>query len=328
MRIPSKKIRNLITPSNVVSIIALIVIIAGITYFIYEKNEEKSGERYYSVGEFSKYYLQDDKYNELIIEVDFVENNKPNDNAINLLKKRIEENCDKEKVIIYRSSFNTIPKTKDKYDYKDILELEKKYRDCYRDGNTVVLYYIYLNGEFEENSVVGLAYSASSCAIFKEKIKEAEFGLISEEDIEKAVVVHEFGHLLSLVNIGYESDREHEDKDHPHHCNHESIEGSGIYDCVMYWAIETTSIANSPSNTLWNQIGGLPNDFCEDCKHDLEMIKKNKEKRTTKQYLQLDFIAVDNSIFSIEFHFSISASKLLPASNNFFREIDRHLYIQ
>ena len=42
----------------------------------------------------------------------------------------------------------------------------------------------------------------SSFALFKEKIEDSAFLLISSTDIEKSVIVHEFGHLLGLVNNG------------------------------------------------------------------------------------------------------------------------------
>lgn len=308
MRISKKKIKNVATTSNIAFIIAMIVVIVILIYFIKEKNEENEKDEYFAVGEFSKYYLQGNKYTEIVIEVDSVEGNKPSDEAINLLKTRIEENCDKdkEKINIDKSSFNTIPKTKSTYYIEDIVNLEKEYRNRYREEQTIVLYYIYLNGEYEESSVIGLAYSASSCAIFKEGIQNASTFFISTEEIEEAVVIHEFGHLLSLVNIGYKSDRDHEDSEYHRHCNHEAVEGSQIYDCVMYWAIETADVS---ATSIWNQIGGLPNDFCEHCKHDLEMIKQNQEKQgpSVHDYSQLNLLdAVDSSIFDVIFSIVLS----------------------
>lgn len=301
MKISKKTFEKLMTPNNIMSLIALIVVIIVSVYFINKIRDEIEGDEYYSAGEFSKYYLKGDKYTEVIIEIDAVEGFKPDDDAINTLKTRVSENCDKQKIEIDKSSYNIIPQTKSKYYIDDILNLEKEYRNRYRKGNTIVLYYIYLNGQNGDNSdVVGQAYSASSCVIFKERIQEASnnSGLITEEDIEKAVVVHEFGHILSLVNIGYKSDIDHEDSDYPHHCTHEAYFGGlRIYDCNMYWAIETTAISTT---SAVNQLTGIPDDFCEYCKHDLELIKKDQENRDSEindVLIRNSKIAVDSSIY-------------------------------
>ena len=97
--------------------------------------------------------------------------------------------------------------------------------------------------------------------MFKEKIEDASFLLISATDIEKAVIVHEFGHLLGLVNNGYQSPHDHEDPQHPHHSNNE--------ESVMYWAIESQDIGN--------QIDGEPpNDFDSYDLDDLNLMKQGK----------------------------------------------------
>jgi len=73
--------------------------------------------------------------------------------------------------------------------------------------------------------------------------------------------VHEYGHLVALVNNGYESPHDHEDPDHPNHSNND--------DSVMYWAIESQDIAN--------QIDGEPpNNFDSDDLDDLRLMKEGK----------------------------------------------------
>ena len=77
---------------------------------------------------------------------------------------------------------------------------------------------------------------------------------ISAEEIENSVLVHEFGHLLGLVNLVYKSPVDHEDKDHPGHSNNE--------DSVMYWAIESANLGNIIT-------GELPDEFDNDDLNDL-----------------------------------------------------------
>ena len=142
------------------------------------------------------------------------------------------------------------------------MEIENNQRTQSKSGNKFVIHILYLNGEYEDNDqTLGLAYSGSSFALFKEKIEDSAFLLISSTDIEKSVIVHEFGHLLGLVNNGYQSPHNHEDSQHPHHSDND--------ESVMYWAIESQDIGN--------QIDGEPpNNFDSDDLDDLRLMKEGK----------------------------------------------------
>jgi len=109
----------------------------------------------------------------------------------------------------------------------------------------------------QDDSTLGVAVDASTVALFGDSIEEAEppiFARPSADEIEKAVLVHEIGHLLGLVNLVYQSPVDHEDPEHPGHSNNE--------DSVMYWAVETIGIAQFISGTL-------PNEFDQDDLNDL-----------------------------------------------------------
>ena len=80
------------------------------------------------------------------------------------------------------------------------------------------------------------------------------FSRPSAEEIENSVLVHEYGHLLGLVNLVYKSPVDHEDKDHPGHSNNE--------ESVMYWAVESADLSNIIT-------GQLPDDFDNDDRNDL-----------------------------------------------------------
>ena len=145
---------------------------------------------------------------------------------------------------------------------QEILEIEDSERKKFKSGNEFVIHILYLNGEFEDNeNTLGLAYKGSSFAMFQEKIEDAAFLFISAEDIEKSVLVHEYGHLLGLVNMGYTSPHDHEDPEHPHHSNNE--------ESVMYWAIE--------SQDFYNQLDGEPpNNFDSYDLDDLNLMRQGK----------------------------------------------------
>ena len=211
------------------------------------------------IGECRYEILKGNEYSKIHIEVNYVTGNSPESDALNLLKQRVQEVTDKSTITVSQSSFGS---TDNSYTLEEILELEDKQRTRFKSGNTFVIHILYLNGEYSDNDqTLGLAYSGTSFAIFKEKIEDAAFLLISAKDIEKSVIVHEFGHLLGLVNNGYQSPHDHEDPQHPHHSNNE--------ESVMYWAIESQDIGNQLD-------GEPPNDFDNYDLDDLKLMKEGK----------------------------------------------------
>ena len=214
--------------------------------------ENRAGECRYEI-------LQDDKYSKLHIEINYVSGYEPSSDALDLLRQRINEVTDKKSVTISQDSFGS---TDTSYSLEEILDIEESQRKKFKDGDEFVIHILYLNGEFEDNeNTLGLAYKGSSFAIFQEKIEDAAFLFISSEDIEKSVLVHEYGHLLGLVNMGYTSPHDHEDKDHPHHSNNE--------ESVMYWAVE--------SQDFYNQLDGEPpNNFDSYDLDDLDLMRQGK----------------------------------------------------
>ena len=210
-------------------------------------------------GECRYEILRSTDYSRLHIEINYVTEYAPDSEAVDLLKQRIQETTDKTSVSVSQNGFGS---TDSSYSLEEILAIEKEQRERHKSGNTFIIHILYLNGEYEDNDqTLGLAYTGSSFVLFKEQIEDAAFFLISAEDIEKSVIVHEYGHLVALVNNGYESPHDHEDPDHPNHSNNE--------DSVMYWAIESQDIAN--------QIDGEPpNNFDSNDLDDLKLMKEGK----------------------------------------------------
>lgn len=227
-----------------------------------------SGGKESGPGDNAKLYLQGSKYNRIILEIDYVAGFSPSTQALTTLESRIDQYCDKSEGVL--NIKDSISGTEDTYSVEDIEDLEKKNRDYFKQGSDIVIYCLYLDGSYSESSsVVGVAYGSSSIVIFKEKIDNIDIPFwapavgLTTSDYETSIIVHEFGHLLSLVNIGYESDRGHEDENYEHHCIHES--------CVMYHSIETIDIYGY----VLEQEREPPSDFCSDCQYDLSKLKND-----------------------------------------------------
>ncbi len=251
--------------SEVALVVIMVVAVAfsGCT----EDDGAGGGRERGAVGDYNHDYLSNERYETLEIEIDFVDGFNPTTSAIQTLKDRIGTYCQKSSVSVKQDPFDSGDTS---YTLEEVQALESENRKGWRSGSTIVLHILYLNGEYEDDAnVLGIAYHADSFAIFKERIDDVATTdienplLVSGADIERSVLVHEFGHLLGLVNINYESEVDHEDPDHPDHCDHE--------DCVMNAVLETSEIANF--------VNGLstkpPTDFESDCVDDLRALRNN-----------------------------------------------------
>jgi hypothetical protein len=117
-------------------------------------------------------------------------------------------------------------------------------------------------GEFEQQGVLGVALSATEMVIFPDQIGDLGTSLLGgRAPVERAVVVHEAGHLLCLVNISYTSVIDHEDPDHPHHSRHR--------DSVMYWAVPNDAVSQVFS-------GAPPDAFHPDDLADLRSLREGR----------------------------------------------------
>jgi hypothetical protein len=176
--------------------------------------------------------------------------------AMELVKTRLQEVCDKPdgiKIVAEEIDF----KIDSTWSADDVRDARWKHGGDAMGSDTLHWYFLFPSGMYDDDSVLGVAVDASTIAIFKDSVDEAEglFGRPSSEEVERAVSVHEAGHLLGLVNLVYTSPVDHEDSEHPGHSNNE--------DSVMYWAIESNNVGNFIT-------GSLPDEFDEFDKSDLE----------------------------------------------------------
>jgi hypothetical protein len=207
---------------------------------------------------FALDYLTDSTYTDLLVEVDYVDGCPPRQAALDRLRERLIERCNKNRITVIRDDAMTA-NIQSVYTVQDIANLEAFYRDFQTGGATAVLYVTYLNGassfDTASSQVLGLAYLPSSIALFKENIDSSAYLTISATEIERAVLVHELGHQLGLVNNGTTMVNDHEARNSMHHCTQ--------YDCVMYYELDTTDFRYIVAGTI-------PDQFCAYCRADLK----------------------------------------------------------
>lgn len=118
----------------------------------------------------------------------------------------------------------------------DIATIEKNNRTVYTTGTQLGLYFLFTDGSYTQNNVLGVAYRNTSLCIFGKTIHDnsGAIGQASRVKLESTVMEHESGHIMGLVDLGTAMQTNHKDDAHGNHCNNTS--------CLMYYATETTDI--------------------------------------------------------------------------------------
>ena len=237
------------------------LLIVLITLACSKEEKENTSSSYRSpVGSSARNFLSSEKYKKLVVEVQYMSNYAPTQDAIDNLESFLSQRLNKPNGIESLSK-RISPKNKATYSVSDIMNIEANSRTRYFSGNEIAAYFLFLDGEYVGNTgdskVLGIAYGSTSMAIFEETVHQYSDDIITEpsrERLETTVLNHEFGHLLGLVNIGTDMVVNHQDTQHGHHCNDK--------DCLMYYTVETTDIVAS-------LIGGNIPELDNNCLDDL-----------------------------------------------------------
>ena len=260
-----KSMRNRRLMGFLLSCLMFSIPMAGCTSDI----KEILGESWGVPGGLALACLRDDSYKELIVEIDHAPGYNPESSTVSLLKQRLGEVCDKPDGISIKLNevdfSETATWTADK-----VREIGHETMDAPPQTSVLRWHVIMPEGKYSDESVLGVAVDASTIALFGDAIDDANGNFnfrISDEEVENSVMIHEFGHLLGLVNLVYTSPADHEDSEHPGHSNNE--------DSVMYWAIETFTVDAFFS-------GSLPTEFDQDDLDDMAGMKSG-EIATTDQ---------------------------------------------
>ena len=226
-------------------------------------------------------------YPNLVVEIDYPSGYDPNPEAVSTLKATLQEVSGRDSAHVQIAQSASIPAEPSKqYRWSEIEALESQKRDRHTGGDTAVLYVIYVagssEGDTDQGKVLGAAYRGTSIVIFKGNVKANTVenpsplsGKPEERFVERAVLVHEFGHAAGLVNLGTPMVRNHEDTAggegndpvrHGHSINKNS---------VMHWRVENTGgLLPTLQCVLGTECGSdIPYQFDADDKADLKALR-------------------------------------------------------
>jgi hypothetical protein len=125
-------------------------------------------------------------------------------------------------------------------------------------ADTLLLRFAFVHGQSSQGpDVLGISPRGDLSAVFVDQVDAAATGLVSSATIERAVAVHELGHLLGLVDLFLATGRA--DPAHPGHSTDRRS--------VMYWAVESSVVGDLLT-------GGPPQDFDAADLADLDRIRR------------------------------------------------------
>jgi len=124
------------------------------------------------------------------------------------------------------------------------------------DGQAVMRLLV-VTGQFEgSEDALGVSVRGDAAAVFVDQVRAAGSPLTGSARIERAVTVHEAGHLLGLVDLYLQTGRQ--DATHPGHSSNE--------ESVMFWAVESSLVGDILG-------GGPPTEFDAADRADLARIR-------------------------------------------------------
>lgn len=130
-------------------------------------------------------------------------------------------------------------------------QLHQDYQDLSSDDSKVVMHALFVDGEYQDPNTLGLAYGAQVFATFQGKIGDISCandaalctgGETRTWKVNRAITVHEAGHLFGLVASPLPMVQDHLMEQDPNPDTPEDEAGdshSSNEDSVMYYAVET-----------------------------------------------------------------------------------------
>lgn len=188
-------------------------------------------------GSSANNLLSDDSFTSMIIELVYVEGFEPSQTAIDNFALFATSRTFKPDGISIEK--RAIPSPgKDSYTIEDIANIEREQRQYYNTSDEIAVWVLFIDGKSDRDEgsqvVLGTAYWNTSFVIYQENVQKLSNSPFEPRRsiLESTVITHEFAHILGLTDLGSPMQTDHEDEEHPKHCD--------VPSCLMYWESEIT----------------------------------------------------------------------------------------
>lgn len=189
-----------------------------------------------NMGVSASELLDDNTYKSLDVEIQFITGFKPDSGTVDYLRTFLETYLNKPKGInIVLKELSTIKQ--DALSRDEVVAIEKEKRTLFAEQDKIAIYILFTNGVHTGNKILGMAYRNTSVVIYGKAIRKQSSmaGRLTHQELETAVLLHEIGHLLGLVNKGSTLRSDHIDSTYHDHCNNRK--------CLMYHSVETKNLS-------------------------------------------------------------------------------------
>ncbi len=223
-----------------------------------------------SAGASGEDIVNNTSFDRILIEIAYVDGFRPTNLSLDNLTEYLQAHTQKEDI---RYSFLPLTTPEDEsLSLEEIARLETENRTTYNDGRDLSVYIYFadapsVNDDESEGLVtLGAVYRNTSMVIHESTIRElaSKSTLITVTEVESTALIHEFGHLFGLVDLGTAEVNPHEDPEARNHCD---VEG-----CLMQAELEFgTGLLNALEKRAAKGLSQLPALDAE-CIRDLQAI--------------------------------------------------------
>lgn len=207
-----------------------------------------------SPGDSNEDLVTGGAFHRLVIEIVYMPEHAPSPFALDQLGGFLDRWLDKSEIVI-NTPRQIASGGQASYSAEDVRALEAEHRTAFSDpeAGTLATFNIVVDGEYISESVLGIAYYNTSTAYFGGTIARISGGLTQprRRDVEATIWLHEYGHLMGLVDIGTPMQEAHRDHPNGAHCTEDA--------CIMYHAFNNADLLG---NLLGLDIPDLDS-FCE-----------------------------------------------------------------
>ena len=199
---------------------------------------DPKAENLKALGTSAEDILSDDIYQSLTIEIVYSDTFRPQEATLNNLRNFLSERVNKPGGVQIVETQIPLPGTAP-YVTNEIRDIEDDVRTKYTSGDDIAIFVFFADGnaqtDTETTLTLGTAYRNTSIVIYERTLQEigASPQTPDRTTLETTTLLHEFGHLLGLVNI--QNDDIHTDHEDPLNAKHCVVE-----ECLMYFQTELT----------------------------------------------------------------------------------------